>query len=257
MTDDYNPDQYLPTIDAILSVADLEQITVKRIRNALQELFGVNLQSHKKEINEVILTQYYDLINKREEEAKSEKERRAEIERKDAIMAAKLSRAEISGPIVRSTRKRVSDKPVKEVKKRRVNNENNVFMREMLLSPDLQAIVGSAKLPRPHVVKHLWAYIKDNDMQDPKDKRFIICDEKFQKLFKKKNVGAFEMNKLLSAHIFKPDEVNGESSKIKVKKELHSKSKEVIDSEEEDDDEGDDNNGDDEEEEEEEESTEE
>ncbi|KAK6199581.1 SWIB/MDM2 domain-containing protein [Scheffersomyces amazonensis] len=208
MSDPFNADRYLPTIDAILSVADLEQITVKRIRNALQELFGVNLLPHKKEINEVILTQYYDLISKREESEKSEKERRDEIERQDAIMAARLSRSEISGPIVRSRKTR--DRPVKEVKKRKVSSDReNVFMREMILSPDLEAIVGAPKLPRPHVVKQLWAYIKSHDMQDPKDKRFIICDDKFQKLFKKKSVGAFEMNKLLSKHLIKPDEVDG------------------------------------------------
>jgi len=30
-----------------LSVADLEEITVKKIRNALQELFGIDLQPYK------------------------------------------------------------------------------------------------------------------------------------------------------------------------------------------------------------------
>lgn len=32
---------------AILSVADLEKVSVKRIRNAVQELFAVDLQPHK------------------------------------------------------------------------------------------------------------------------------------------------------------------------------------------------------------------
>lgn len=43
----YDPEHYRPMIDAILSVADLEEITVKRIRNALQELFAVDLLPHK------------------------------------------------------------------------------------------------------------------------------------------------------------------------------------------------------------------
>lgn len=37
----------LTRVQAILGVADLEQITVKKIRNALQELFEIDLKPHK------------------------------------------------------------------------------------------------------------------------------------------------------------------------------------------------------------------
>ena len=32
------------------------------------------------------------------------------------------------------------------------------------------------------VVKHLWKYIKDNNCQDPKDRRVILCDAKLKKV---------------------------------------------------------------------------
>ena len=32
------------------------------------------------------------------------------------------------------------------------------------------------------VVKRMWAYIKDNKLQDPKNKQFIKCDEKLSKV---------------------------------------------------------------------------
>ena len=74
---------------AILSVADLEKITVKKIRHALQELFSVDLQPNKKAINDVILNRYYDLVSRRSQENDSEEDRKAEIIKQDEIMAAK------------------------------------------------------------------------------------------------------------------------------------------------------------------------
>lgn len=76
----------------------------------------------------------------------------------------------------------------------------------MYLSPDLTAVIGIEKTSRPQVVKYLWSYIKDNNLQNPNDKRQIECDTKLYQLFKKKTVGAFEMNRLLSNHIFKPED---------------------------------------------------
>ncbi|ODV79452.1 SWIB-domain-containing protein [Suhomyces tanzawaensis NRRL Y-17324] len=205
MSETYSPEKYLPTIDAILGVADLEQITVKKIRNALQELFGVDLLDHKKEINEFILARYYDLIDRRTEEEKSEKERKEEIEKLDALLAARLLKSEVSGPLMRARRQ---NRVVKKARGTGQSTANNAgFNREMVLSPELLVVVGLSKMSRPQVVKAMWAYIKANDLQNPDDKRQIECDYLLQGVFKKKTVGAFEMNKILNKHIFKPEEV--------------------------------------------------
>lgn len=50
------------------------------------------------------------------------------------------------------------------------------------------------------VVKSIWAYIKENNLQDPKNKKKIIVDEKLGK-FLKHPVDMFSMNKQLSKHI--------------------------------------------------------
>jgi chromatin remodeling complex protein RSC6 len=69
-------------------------------------------------------------------------------------------------------------------------------------SPELAEIVGSEKLPRSEVVSKVWEYIKKNDLQNPKDKREILADDKLQKVFDgKKQVSMFEMNKHLSKHL--------------------------------------------------------
>ncbi len=75
-------------------------------------------------------------------------------------------------------------------------------MKEMTLSADLEAVTGKGSMPRSEVVKKLWAYIKKNNLQNPKNKRNILADDKLQKVFGgKKEVSMFEMTKLVSAHL--------------------------------------------------------
>jgi chromatin remodeling complex protein RSC6 len=68
-------------------------------------------------------------------------------------------------------------------------------------SPDLAAIVGDAPLSRSDVVSKLWEHIKKNDLQNPKDKREILADDKLKKVFGKDKCTMFEMNKHLAAHL--------------------------------------------------------
>ena len=64
-----------------------------------------------------------------------------------------------------------------------------------------RAVVGAAPLPRPEVVSKVWEYIKKNNLQNPKNKREILADPKLEKVFGKKSVTMFEMNKHLAAHL--------------------------------------------------------
>ena len=76
------------------------------------------------------------------------------------------------------------------------------FMKELTPSADLAAVVGAKPLPRTEVVKKLWAYIKKHDLQDKKQKRVIIADDKLKPIFGgKKSVDMFEMTKLVSKHL--------------------------------------------------------
>ncbi|WP_425441893.1 SWIB/MDM2 domain-containing protein [Sphingomonas dokdonensis] len=68
-------------------------------------------------------------------------------------------------------------------------------------SPELAEIVGKDDLPRSEVVSKVWDYIKKNDLQDAKDRRQINADDKLEKIFGKKSVSMFEMNKHLSKHL--------------------------------------------------------
>ncbi|CAM8949743.1 unnamed protein product [Rhodiola kirilowii] len=69
------------------------------------------------------------------------------------------------------------------------------------VTPELQAIVGHASLPRTEIVKQLWAYIRKNNLQDPNNKRKIICNDELRLVFETDCTDMFKMNKLLAKHI--------------------------------------------------------
>lgn len=77
----------------------------------------------------------------------------------------------------------------------------STFMQPLQVSEELAAIVGKGPMPRTEVTKKLWAYIKKNECQDPKNKRNINPDEKLAKVLGKKAINMFEMTKLVSKHL--------------------------------------------------------
>lgn len=72
------------------------------------------------------------------------------------------------------------------------------------LSAELADVVGVPELSRGEAMKHLWDYIKANNLQDTKNKRIINPDEKLTKLFgSAEPVDMFKMAGIISKHIGK------------------------------------------------------
>ncbi|GFP95835.1 upstream activation factor subunit uaf30, partial [Phtheirospermum japonicum] len=69
------------------------------------------------------------------------------------------------------------------------------------VSPELQTIVSQPTLLWTEIVKQLWAYIRKNNLQDPNNKRKIICNDELRLVFKTDCTDMFKMNKLLAKHI--------------------------------------------------------
>ena len=75
------------------------------------------------------------------------------------------------------------------------------YTKPMKLSEDLQAVVGTDDVPRHEVIKQMWAYIKENKLQDPKNKQWAICDDKLLKVIGEKKFKCFGMAKYLKEHM--------------------------------------------------------
>lgn len=90
----------------------------------------------------------------------------------------------------------------KSVKKAKARKPNAAFMKPVTPSAALAEVVGSKPIPRTEVTKRLWAYIKKNKLQDPKNKRMIKADATLKPVFAgKATVNMFEMTKLVSKHL--------------------------------------------------------
>ena len=79
---------------------------------------------------------------------------------------------------------------------------NAAFMKPVNPDDALSAVVGGEPMPRTEITKRIWTYIKENDLQEPTNKRMINADDKLLKVFNgKKQVSMFEMTKLISDHL--------------------------------------------------------
>lgn len=74
-------------------------------------------------------------------------------------------------------------------------------MRALTPSSELAAVVGAEPLPRTEAIKRLWEYIKDHNLQNPANKRNILCDTVLKQVMGKDEVTMFEMAGLVGAHL--------------------------------------------------------
>jgi len=91
----------------------------------------------------------------------------------------------------------------KRTRKRSTNGSGakGGFAKEFALSEPLSALLQVDKLSRPQVVKHLWIYIKDRELQNPDNKREILCDPRLKAVFGVEKINMFKMNKVLGQHL--------------------------------------------------------
>ncbi|KAE7999559.1 hypothetical protein FH972_003974 [Carpinus fangiana] len=190
--------------------SDLNTTTTGTVRRRLEEDFGVDLTEKKAFIREQV-----DLFLQSEQE---EAEEVGEADEDDRTATAEPQETDGSGSKneddddeeeeeeeeVEETSngkgKRRSNKLSPEVKKR-----GGGFNKLCSLSPQLQEFLGEPEMARTEVVKQLWAYIREKDLQDPKNRRNINCDEPLRALFRVDSINMFQMNKVLSKHIWPLD----------------------------------------------------
>jgi len=147
-----------------LKDADLQSTTEKKLRKQLEEELKCDLTERKGLIREEVNT----WLNENQDEEDGEEEAEQEEEEEE------------------------------QPKKKRA--AGGFTKAQAILSPALSAFLGGeTKMARPQVVKKIWDYIKANNLQNPKDRRKIVCDDKLLTIFKPP-VTMFTMNKQLSVH---------------------------------------------------------
>lgn len=91
--------------------------------------------------------------------------------------------------------------PKKVAKKKVARKPNAAFMKPLMPSGPLAAIVGATPMPRTEVTSKIWAYIKKNKLQDAVNRRMINADDKLKALFGKAQASMFELTKYVSKHL--------------------------------------------------------
>ncbi len=79
--------------------------------------------------------------------------------------------------------------------------KTSAFMKALKPTTELAAIVGAEPLPRTEVTKRLWDYIKAHNLQNPANKRNVLCDDKLKAVMGKDEVTMFEMTGLVGKHL--------------------------------------------------------
>ena len=100
--------------------------------------------------------------------------------------------------------KKAAGKSTGGAKKSGGGGGGGAFMKPMQPDEALGAVVGNEPMPRTEVTKRIWDYIRNNNLQDPKDKRTIKADAKLRPVFGgRDSVSMFEMTKLVNDHLKK------------------------------------------------------
>ena len=116
-------------------------------------------------------------------------------------MATKKKSSAKKGAKKASKRKTVK-RAAKKAPAKKKRTPNAAFMKPMQPSASLGGVVGNNPMPRTEITKKLWQYIKRNDLQDPKERRMIVADDKLKPVFGGKGrVSMFEMTKLVNKHL--------------------------------------------------------
>jgi upstream activation factor subunit UAF30 len=109
---------------------------------------------------------------------------------------AKKATAKKAAPAKKATAKAAAPKKVKTARK-----PNAAFMKALKPSAALAEVIGNISVPRTEAVRKIWVYIKKNNLQNPKNKRNILADDKLSKVFGKKEVTMFELAGILGKHL--------------------------------------------------------
>ncbi len=102
----------------------------------------------------------------------------------------------------KSAAKTATEAPKKAAPKKAPVKAKAGLMAPVTVSPVLAKVIGTEPSSRPQIIKKMWDYIKQNDLQDKNNRRMINADENLKKVFDgKEQISMFELAKVIGNHI--------------------------------------------------------
>nr|XP_043624719.1 upstream activation factor subunit spp27-like [Erigeron canadensis] len=191
--------ELLEHLHDVLKTSDLDTTTPASVRHKLEQDLGVDLSDRKSFIRKQIDLYLQSHYNPGNGDVENGSENGSENGEGQAQQQDDDKEEEDDNDTQESNTK--DNKTATNKKKK-----GGGFSKPCALSPQLQKLVGEPQMARTEVVKKLWAYIKEKDLQNPQNKRKILCDEMLHEVFRVKSIDMFQMNKALNKHIWSSDE---------------------------------------------------
>jgi upstream activation factor subunit UAF30 len=218
-------DKLRQEIQLILTGADLNTLSSKKVRQMLETKFECNLTERKKEIDDILMAEITardiqpistnQMDNQNESQTLNE-DSQADDNNQPIIkppppppeklpmeIQQQENRPSIRQSISSTTSTIVYKKPTTPSLK--IERRRTCYNKELDISDQLAVVVGGHRMPRSEVVKRMWVYFKEHNLLDPINKQWVNCDDTLSKLFGRKRVRAFGMLKDLSRHMSDPD----------------------------------------------------
>jgi chromatin remodeling complex protein RSC6 len=181
---------------------DLSLLTSKFVRNQMEEKHGVQLRDFRTQIDEIIRNSIQKINSKKSDtkpmngdtvvSSKSESSTppKSEIptmdlsfdDDNDKYTAIKRRRAHTA------IQRKPPAKRTKKAKESGGTKKNTAFTKVCVLSDELSAVLERKYMKRSDVVKAMWAYFREHNLMDPKDKRYALIDERMRPVFGTKRI---------------------------------------------------------------------
>ncbi|XP_066326696.1 upstream activation factor subunit spp27-like [Miscanthus floridulus] len=192
-------------LQEVLRSSDLNTTTTAALRRRLEEDFGADLSHKKAFIREQVDLFLAEVAAKDEpEEPKEEEPEEAPVPKEEEPEAEAEEGEGVEEEEEEEEEDEDGDSSGSRKKQRGDDGKKRGggFTKLCSLSPALQEFVGASELARTEVVKKLWAYIRENNLQDQNNRRKILPDERLRKIFNVNSIDMFQMNKALTKHIW-------------------------------------------------------
>jgi upstream activation factor subunit UAF30 len=215
--------------------SDLDTTTTSIVRRQLESDFGIDLSDRKAFIREQVdlfLQTIHQQQNDVADEENADEPEQSQQEQDDDNEEEEQEEEEEKPKRTRSVKKKTTKKNKSKERSNKSGDEvvkkkgGGGFCKICSLSPQLQEFVGAPEMARTEVVKQLWAYIREKNLQDPNNRRNILCDEPLRALFGVNTINMFQMNKVLAKHIWPLDSDDVVQVKKSVPKEKKKKKQE-------------------------------